>query len=212
VNGIFLGPLPVPDGDRLVRVWDYHRAGRYNVYIRYEEFERRARTSTSFSGLAAYYTRNLPLESPQHPARVVRGAFITPVAFELFGVDAATGRSLIRQDQGAGATPVIVLSDSLWRTLFAADPDIIGKPLRSGNEWRTVVSVMPAGIRFPEREDFWVPLQASRAGTVEERLCVFGKLRADTTITQAEAELNVLGSEDARDYKPGEIDRQKARP
>jgi predicted permease len=206
VYGIFLRPLPVPEGDRMVRLWDVHRAQRYNIYIPAEEFERRAAAVTSFDGLAAFYTRALPLESAGRPAQIAEGAYITANAFELMGVRAALGRGLLPEDERPGAPLVVVLSHAVWQGQFGADPGILGRPVRVGSEWRTVLGVMPAGMNFPEREHFWAPLDPARARATGDRLRLFGKLRPGVSIAQAEAEMNVIGSAvTILGYQPGEV-------
>jgi predicted permease len=206
VYGIFLRPLPVPEGDRMVRLWDVHRAQRYNIYIPAEEFERRAAAVTSFDGLAAFYTRALPLESAGRPAQIAEGAYITANAFELMGVRAALGRGLLPEDERPGAPLVVVLGHAVWQGQFGADPGILGRPVRVGSEWRTVLGVMPAGMNFPEREHFWAPLDPARARATGDRLRLFGKLRPGVSIAQAEAEMNVIGSAvTILGYQPGEV-------
>ncbi len=206
VYGIFLRPLPVPEGHRIVRLWDVHRAQRYNIYIPAEEFARRAAAAKSFTALAAFYTRALPLESAGRPAQIADGAYITANAFDLMSARAAIGRGLLPEDERPGAPPVVVLSHAVWQGQFGADPAILGRPVKVGNEWRTVVGVMPPGMNFPEREHFWAPLDLAQARAAGERLRAFGKLRPGASIEQAEAEMNVIGSAvTILRYQPGEV-------
>jgi predicted permease len=206
VYGIFLRPLPVPEGERMVRLWDVHRARRYNIYIPAEEFARRAAAVTSFEGLAAFYNRALPLESAERPPQIAHGAFITANAFALMSARAAQGRGLLPEDERPAAPPVVVLSHAVWQGQFGADPAILGRQVRVGTDWRAVVGVMPPGMNFPEREHFWAPLDAAQARATGEPLRVFGKLRQGVSIAQAEAELNVIGGTTTiPGYQPGEV-------
>jgi predicted permease len=205
VRAVFWSTLPFPDADRIVMVTDYHRAGRYNVYISAEAFTRRAAQARSFESLAAFSTRNVLLGS-ETSGSVARAAFITPNAFDVIQARAAVGRGPQPQDGQPGAPPVVILSHHLWQARYGADPAIVGRDVHVGGERRTVVGIMPAGFRFPEKEELWIPISLAAQGATAEWLKVFGKLRAGVNIAQAEAELAVIaGQETSWRYKPGEL-------
>lgn len=193
VYGAFLKPLPVSGGDRIVLVWDHHRARRYNVYISAEEFAYRRENVQSFEELAAYAGKQVLLESSGIASGVFRTAYITPNAFRVLGIPAALGRTLQDEDALPGAPPVAVLGHTVWKSRFAADPSVIGRTVTMGGEPYSVVGVMPEAVRFPLREDVWVPnLLAASSRDASARLIVMGKLKPGVTLRQAEAELAVL--------------------
>ena len=75
-------------------------------------------------------------------ARQVSGELVTGNYFQVLGVRAQLGRTLLPSDEVApGRHPVVVLSDGMWRRDFAADPDIIGKTLDVNNYPLTIVGV-----------------------------------------------------------------------
>lgn len=98
----------------------------------------------------------------------VRALGVTGGYFNMLGAHAAAGRALLPDDDRppVGA-PVAVLSHSLWRAAFGADPDVVGRQLRFGGLSLQVVGVMPAGFagHTAERVDLWVPLSSAMQGS-----------------------------------------------
>src|SRR6185436_9051254 len=67
------------------------------------------------------------------------------------------GRSFTEEEDRPKATPVVVLSESLWRQRFAADPNVLGRTIRLDGITRTIVGVMPKEASFPDDVKLWVP-------------------------------------------------------
>lgn len=198
--GAFLKPLPVAGGERMVMVWDHHKARGYNVYISADEFAYRREHASSFEELAASASRLALVEVQGSAAGVVRTGYVTPNTFRLFGIPAALGRGLLDDDARPGAPPVVVLGDSVWRARLAADPRVVGRVVTVAGEARTVVGVMPPGVRLPLREDLWIPNTLSaRDRDATARLILIGKLKSGVTLRAAEAELAVLAAQRAND-------------
>ncbi|HYV99478.1 MAG TPA: ABC transporter permease, partial [Gemmatimonadaceae bacterium] len=110
----------------------------------------------------------------------VPGARITANAFDVLGVRAALGATFSAGDDSAGAAPVIVLSDGLWRRQFGGDSGIIGKALDLNGVQRRVIGVMPRGFRLPTYEDadVWTPLSLAPVMRDVNRVQKFRFLRA----------------------------------
>jgi len=116
--------------------------------------------------------------------RPMSGTFVTGNFFQVLGVEAAFGRTLIPSDDApTSAQPVVVLSHRGWSRHFANDPTVLGRRLLiNGTEYQ-VVGVMPDGFRGLEvtTADYWAPLslvhpvQAERL--VSTALQVIGRLR-----------------------------------
>ena len=68
------------------------------------------------------------------------------------------GRDFFAEDAQAGATPVTILSYSLWERRYAKDPSIVGQVVRINSTPTTIVGVMPQGVTFPQNQDLWIPL------------------------------------------------------
>ena len=76
------------------------------------------------------------------------GEFVSGNYFDVLGIRPALGRSFLpEEDKIPGASPVVVLSDSLWRRRFHADPQIIGRKVQLNSVAFTVVGVAPTTSR-----------------------------------------------------------------
>ena len=145
--------------------------------------------------------------------RALAGEAVTGNYFQLLGVPAAHGRTLLPDDDRPGSTPVVVISSGLWSDLFAEDPEVMGRSLRIGGRPYVVVGVAPegfGGLTPPVlRPEFWMPMTwvddvqptvmhngspAPGSTRLESRglrwLLVKGRLRDGETAASANADLN----------------------
>src|SRR5262249_59067133 len=112
-------------------------------YLNYSDW---AAQSRSFEALGATRMHDFTLTGQGEPALVVAGT-LTANVFELLRSAPLLGRGLSTPDDAAGAAPVAVLSESLWRERFGGDPAAVGKSIRLDERLFTVVGVMPASFR-----------------------------------------------------------------
>ena len=193
VYGAFLSPLPVDGGDRIVMVREYHRAGRYNVSTTPEQFHLWQQRATSFDALGAWQVKNIPIQTG-HTATVVRAAYVSASALEMVAASPRLGRSITADDAAPGATPVIVLSDAVWRSQFNADTAVLGRMVRVSGQALVVIGVMPERFAFPVREQVWIPLPDAVDGVLPagDALQVFAKLKPGISAATGQAELATL--------------------
>jgi len=191
--------LPLPDGDRVVRlqVLDSHAGGAVGVAP--ADFTVWGEELRSVEALGAFYrvARNLRLgEGTEIPAS---GLAVSASAFELADLPVRLGRHLRTDDEAPGAPPVVLLGYNLWQSSFGSDPDAVGKVVRFGDSQATVVGVMPREWAFPLPADFYLPLRlndlVARARDSENvpALVGFGRLAPGVTLAEARAELSVVG-------------------
>jgi predicted permease len=188
--------LPLPGGDRIVQIrsWDV-AAGRAEPRVLHDFMVWRS-SLASVTDLGAWRDITPNLLSPDGEARGVAGAEITASAFRIAPAPPLMGRVLSPADEQAGAPPVVVLGYEVWRTRFAGDPGVVGRSVRLGDSYATVVGVMPEGFAFPVSHELWTPLrpalldQAPRAGP---GISVFGRLAPGVTLDAAQTELTLLG-------------------
>jgi len=76
---------------------------------------------------------------------------VTPDFFRVFEMKPRLGRGFTRQDGVLHAARVVVISDSLWRERFSADPNIVGRGITLGSEPYTIAGVAPAAFRTDRR-------------------------------------------------------------
>src|SRR5262249_31151229 len=118
----------------------------------------RAQSATLEDIALVRHIANYNLTGEGEPERL-QGARVTANLFHVLGVSPAIGRTFTSENENPANAYVVLLSDSLWRRRFGADPGIIGGPIRLNGLPYTVVGVMPASFRYPSREfDLWAPL------------------------------------------------------
>ena len=157
LNGSVLRPLPFADPDRLVMVWETS-PGASTRPVAPANFVDWQRETRSFAGLAAFDLFSTALTGRGEAERL-RAVSASGNFFELLGARAAIGRTLIGSDDAPGAAAVAVLTDRLWRRLFAASPAALGESLVLGGVPHTIVGVLPPGFSMPittSTEDVWV--------------------------------------------------------
>jgi predicted permease len=194
--------LPLPDGDRIVRVQQYDQASASPEYRVTADFLRwRAGTSTLTDFAAGRdMARNLQMgDGVVEPISVEEA---TSSMFRMARVAPIMGRALTDDDARAAAPPVMVIGERIWRERYAADPGIVGKVLRLSDTPTTVVGVMPASFRFPSVFEVWQPFKidesaAPRAGT---GMAVWARLKPGVTRELANRELASLGARAAADW------------
>jgi putative ABC transport system permease protein len=196
-DAVVLRPLPYGDTDAvfLLRQSDLKKNHPF-VELSYPAFTAWRDRSRSFESLAAMPSVNLGfiLSGRGEPASL-EGRWVSASLFEMLGARAALGRVLSPDDDRPGAPLVVVLSDSLWRERFGADPAVVGQSVTLDDRPHTVVGVMPPSFAYPARAELWTAIGASApAGLLEHPgvwwMFVVGRLRPGVTIEAGRAELD----------------------
>jgi predicted permease len=194
--------LPLPEGDRIVRVQQYDRAAARPEYRVTADFLRwRAGTGT-LTDFAAGRDMQRNLRMGDGVVEPISVEEVTASMFEMARVAPIRGRALTDDDARAAAPPVMVLGERIWRERYAADPDIVGQSLLLNDTPTTVVGVMPAAFRFPSIFEVWQPFKmdetaAPRTGTGMD---VWARLKPGVTREMANNELGALGARAAADW------------
>ena len=200
---IFLRPLPVPDGERIMGIRYRDPETRQDPPPTIHDYELWENTLSSFSTLAAVRPRAMNLRTDNAGDPPVRGAEATPSFFEVLGARPLMGRVLSADDQGPAAPEVIVISEALWSGRFARDPDIIGRIVRVGAAAHTVVGVMEEGFRYPIDEDAWIPLKVRSLDYPVGQgpgLLVFGRLAEGAEESDGDAQVELATARLAREH------------
>ena len=195
--------LPLPDGDRIVRIrnWDVEITDVEPRIL--GDFLAWRIAVRSVTDLGAYRNQSLNLIVAGEGGRPVRAAETSASAFRIAPERPMLGRVLVPSDERPGAPPVVVIGHDLWRTRFASDPGLVGRAVQLGDVYATVVGVMPEGYTFPISHELWTPLHADalahapRDGPVVE---VFGRLAPGVTLESAQTELTAIGRRATADF------------
>jgi putative ABC transport system permease protein len=158
VNTVLLRPLPYPDVERVMMVWDSNPGRGWDQFAvspgNFVDWQAR---QTVFDTLVALRTRSLVLTGHDEPERL-SGLLATEQLFDLTGKPPALGRAFAARDFEAGAEHVVVLTDALWKRRFGGRNDILGAPLTLGDEPYTVVGILPSGATLPTGAELLAPL------------------------------------------------------
>src|SRR2546421_1539159 len=159
IDAILLRPLPFPNGDQLMELHQYKpkvKDPQTRVApVRLEDWNR---MNVTFQALTGYYTEDGSETSGILPEKVTQ-AFVAPRFLQVLGVSPAQGRDFSADEEHFGGPNAVLISDRFWRRRFGADPKAIGKKLRMIGFSFSIVGIMPASFRFPDRDtDLWVPV------------------------------------------------------
>jgi putative ABC transport system permease protein len=195
VNGVLLRPLPFPDSDRIVTLWENNTVdGIERDDVSPANFLDWRDRQQSFDGLAFADPYSLDYVADGEPVSL-RAALVSKGFFDILGATPLHGRVFSPDEYDEGRTNVVILSHSLWQRRFGGDPAIIGKTLTLDEQPMTVVGVMRPDFRvrlFDIEEEIWGP-QAITEDLKEQRkatyLKVMGRLKPGVTLEQARAEM-----------------------
>jgi predicted permease len=194
--------LPLPDGDRIVRIQNRDlKAGQDEDRVLYDY--QLWRSMRSITDIGAYRDVSADLLGTDGIALPAAAAEITASAFRIAPERPLVGRVLAESDELAGAAPVIVLGHAVWTRRFERDPQIVGRTVKVGNRFATVVGVMPDGYAFPVSHDLWLPLRTDVTGVEPlggDPITIFGRLAPGMTLENAQAELTTIGKRLAAEH------------
>ncbi|HEY0159084.1 MAG TPA: ABC transporter permease [Thermoanaerobaculia bacterium] len=203
---VVLEPLPFPEADRLMRVWetDAHNAS-YREGASMPDYADWTRQQRAFSALGATTAKQFNLTEPGSEAERVNVMGASHTLFGLIGVRPVAGRTFAVTDDRTGAEAVALISDSMRRRRFAA-ADVVGRRVTLDGKVHTIVGVVPdvPAVSRWATTDFWIPLTAAVHPLGEVRgvhnVYVIGRLKDGVAREQAESEMNAIAQRLALQY------------
>ena len=197
-NGFFIRPLPYPDGDRLVVVFNaYPGMGLDFAGTSIPDYLDRREQAASLEELAIFANTARTLSGDESPERLTITR-VSPSFFDVFRMPPMLGRAFTDEEAMPGNERVIVLSTRLWSTRFGESESAIGRDIELDGERFRVVGVMPERFVFPDRSvDAWVPFaftpeQMSDSERGNEFAGSVGRLGPGATIEGLTAELDAI--------------------
>jgi predicted permease len=197
VHGVLLRDLPYERPGQLVRVGfltdGLGATGDLHSPATYYHFATAAR---SFTALGTYSTSDeFALTDGEAPEGVMV-ASMTPNTLTLLGARPLLGQLLEPADTSwSNPRRAILISESLWRRRYGADPSVIGRVIGIDHGERRVVGILPRSFDFPSPSvDLFypVPIPIGRPDIGYRQSHVIGRLRDGISAAAAEAELNAL--------------------
>jgi predicted permease len=177
-------PLPVPEGNRVVRVdmVQPQRDGRPLTVLGEDVVALQG--SSALSALGGFQTFGGTLVDRGRAATRVSGAALTPQVLPLLRAEPEVGR--FPSTDEAGST--VLLGHDVWMELYDGDAGVLGRTVELQGTLRTVVGVLPEGFGFPFKQNTWVLVNPADA--LQEPFELVGRLAPDATLEAATAELD----------------------
>jgi predicted permease len=203
VNGVLLNPLPFPNPDQLVAL--YSKTDNFGqASITYLNFLDWQKNNHSFSSLCAFRSDNYNLTGTGEPERL-HAHMVSADFFPMLGLQPLAGRTFRPEEDQAGANPVVVISDALWKRRFASSPDVIGKSITLNGEAHTIVGVTSGRIPGLSLTDIYVPIGQWTDPTFRDRrigmgMYANGRLKPGVTFEQARADMELVANNLALAY------------
>ena len=192
VYGVLLRPLPYPEPERIVQVWQINARGGQSQFSdpNFEDVRDQARLLGPVAQLAQTSTMILAGDEP----RRVAYASVSRAFFDVFRTPPRAGRVFVDAEQSSGAPGVAVISHALWTSGFGAREDLASLRLRVRGRPYTVVGVMPPHFDFPLGTDVWVPREQSGRNPYRtgHNWQVVARLEDGATLDIARADLSAL--------------------
>jgi putative ABC transport system permease protein len=213
VHSVLLRALPYAEPDRLFllaetnpeRNWDRAQVAPANFL----DWQEQARSFGGVGGMAGFgdWTDQVVLSAGDTAEpEVINAKAVAGDLFGVLGVPMALGRSFRAEELWSTAEPVVVLSNELWRTRFASDATIVGRPIRLNGKVRTVVGVLPPGFRLDGSADVWRPFgwdPEARSQVWFRRAHMFrgvGRLAPGATLESASGEMKTIAARLEKTY------------
>ena len=210
VDATLLRPLPLPNPDRLVVVWDRSDAVSRGPASPLNMLDWNDRSRT-FEKLAAVVpgVGSMVMAGANGASEGVPRQWVTSGAFDVLGVTPVAGRTFLPSDDEQDISAV-VLSEGFWRSRFGADASLIGQQIRLDGMPFTVVGVVPQQARLVGSASVWALVQLrrdiNRNSWSPERLRgtrflqVIGRIKPDVSIEAAQADLATVAAGLAREF------------
>jgi hypothetical protein len=196
VDAFVLRPLPFRDADRIgsLRMRNEH-GGRTDVA---PAVFRAWRDSRVFAAVEGATREEVVIAAPSGPV-VSASAFVSSGMFDLLGVRPLRGRLFTADDGRDASDRPAVISEDLWRNVFAGAPDIIGRRIALADDSVLIVGILPREIRFPEwNTQVWRPIDYERQPPgPAKRATVYAKFRG--AVPEADALLSATRAAHAAD-------------
>src|SRR5690242_2234315 len=203
VNGVLLNPLPFTNPNELVAV--YSQTGTFQESsISYPNFLDWQKDNHSFAYLGAVRGDDFNMTGVGEPERL-HAHMISADFFPALGLQPLLGRNFTPEEDRAGAGPVALLSDGIWKRKFGSSPEVLGRSITLNGKVYTVVGVATGHITGLSATDVYVPIGQWNDPTFRDRrvsmgMNSIGRLKPGVSIEQARADMNRVAENLAAAY------------
>ena len=200
VYGVLLRPLSYPKPEQVVRIWEMSDTGT-RMNFADPNFDDVRSMNQSLQGFAQYGADDVTVSSGREAVRA-RVTAVSRDFFNVMGIQPILGRSFAPEEQITNAGVVAIVSDAYWKQELGGTSDLTRVQLRIGGRAAGVIGVMPAGCRYPDSTDIWIPKEIyeklpSRSAHNGRGV---GRLRDGVSLNAARAELTSIAQQLKQQY------------
>ncbi|MGA3204117.1 MAG: ABC transporter permease [Bryobacteraceae bacterium] len=193
VDAVLLRPLPYPDADRLVMVWNQlTKLGLNRLNPEYRTAEAYRKLDNIFESTGGFLILDRILTGDSGAERVP-SMMASGEVFPMLAPHASLGRIFTPEEYRANAEPVAVVSHSLFMKRFGGDPSVIGKSINLDGVAHRVVGVMSPSFEFSLRItgiDIWTPRSLDNPKNWGNTTRMIAKLRPGVSLAAAQSALD----------------------
>jgi predicted permease len=207
VDSILLRPLPFPEADRLVVLYNsYPKAGKDRDRASLTSYYERRGNIAAFEKLAAINNVTTVVGETGATEREDVGR-VTPEFFATLGVPMAMGRAFNESEMTYQTDQAAILTDSYWREHFNADPNVLGRDIRSDGIPRKIVGVLPPSFRFlSSRARIFLPLSSEEgernlSARHSNNVVEIARLKPGVTVQEAQAQIDAHNNAHAAEFR-----------
>jgi putative ABC transport system permease protein len=192
VNGVLLQPLPYPNSDRIVQVFQLTKTGERNSVTEPNFADWKAQ-SRAFSALTMTSSGGtVTVNGLSEPARA-RATQVSGDFFAVFGVKPEIGRTFVNDELRPGGPASVIVSHAFWQRYLGGVPSVQGKTISIGKDLLTIVGVMPETMNYPAGNELWLPHEPDqRRSRTSGGWRAIGRLNTGVTLEQAKQDMSTL--------------------
>jgi predicted permease len=198
-NSVLVEPLPYPEPQRLVAVYDTQPSCSTcpASFPKYQDWRERNQVFSAIGGSA---DSSFVMTGRGDPLRIA-GATTTASLVDVFGVQPFVGRWYSEGEDRFGGPKVVVLAHDFWARSFGGDRSVVGRTVILDGVPYEILGVMPAGFSH-RRADVFYPLQRKLDPSTRGShfLSTYARLKPGVTLERAAADMRALGQTLAREY------------
>ncbi|HKA58719.1 MAG TPA: ABC transporter permease [Gemmatimonadales bacterium] len=203
IHHLLFRPFPfLEQPERLVAVWQVAPRGNDHNEVTAADFRDWRENLKSFDRLVSHVWWTGNITGGERPERV-QGMQVSVDYFDAFELKPALGRTFTPGEDQPGNDRVVMLSWGLWQRRFGGDRGVLGTVVSINGISRTVIGVMPEGVRYPIAAEMWAPYAPTPETWTSRRLhylYVTGRLAPGVTLAAARAEITRLTAARAIQY------------
>ena len=200
VNSVLLKPLPYPESERILFLWE--NSPRQQLSVAYQDYQDWVKQASSFEQMAIFRRESFNLTGKGEPERV-QGRMVSASFFRTLKVQPAKGRDFLESEDVPAGAPVVILTHGFWERKFGSDPRVLGKKILLNEKPHTVIGILPQKFLFLSGADLFVPVapfaqnltRANRPG-----MYALARMKPEVTFEQAKAEMDTIAARLAKQF------------